>query len=192
MSHHSLTISSTMSSLLMTNNVPLSCRPASTSSSTSSSLAGSSHWLPEARTRRSSESASTSSSCPSASSCRRKTKAPVRSHRHRCVQNSCPHILWSPPYICSCRYLRTTLCFLSADTAVVMAGKLSVIECHAATGPGVGIEVSVAAFPFPLGGLHSRAAAFTDLHKPTETNKLNTPNIILITRQEQMLVWSLL
>lgn len=68
-----------------------SSRPASTSSSTLSSLAGSFHWPPEARMRRSSESASTSSSCPSASSSRRTTKAPVRSHKHRCVLCICKH-----------------------------------------------------------------------------------------------------
>lgn len=63
----------------------LSRRPVSTSSSTSSSPAASSRWPPGARTRRSSECASTSSSCPSASSCRRKTKAPLPSRRRRCV-----------------------------------------------------------------------------------------------------------
>lgn len=69
----------------------LPSRPASTSSSTSSSLVGSSHWPQEARTRRSSECASTSSSCPFASSSRRRTKAPAPSHKRRCV---CPRRRW--------------------------------------------------------------------------------------------------
>lgn len=46
--------------------------------------------------------------------------------------------------------------------AVVIGEKLAVIECHAARGAGVAIGISVAAFPFPVGGRHSRATAFTD------------------------------
>lgn len=49
--------------------------------------------------------------------------------------------------------------------AVVIGEKLSLIEFHAARGSGVSIGISVAAFPSPLGGLHSRAAAFTDFKR---------------------------
>lgn len=73
-----------------------SSRPATTSSSTSSSLAGSSLWPPEARTRRSSEPASWSSSCPSASSSPRRAKASVQSPRRR----------WA----CVCVYPELRLC----------------------------------------------------------------------------------
>ena len=65
---------------------PPSPRPASTSSSTSSRPGDSSHWLLAVRMRRSSAAVSTSSSCPSASSCPRRTRAPALSPRHRCVR----------------------------------------------------------------------------------------------------------
>lgn len=46
--------------------------------------------------------------------------------------------------------------------AVAIGEKLAVIEFHAARGTEVALGISVAAFPFPVGGLHSRAAASTD------------------------------
>ena len=85
---------------------PLSSRPASTSSSTSSNRAGSSRWRREARARTSSGSASTSSSCPSASSCRRKTKAPAPWHRHR--YRTCADTRFYD-FMCVCEYVNPRL-----------------------------------------------------------------------------------
>lgn len=54
--------------------------------------------------------------------------------------------------------------------------KLAVIEFHAARGSGVAVGISVAAFPFPVGGLHSRATAFTDSKQNQNKQAKDNPN----------------
>lgn len=60
----------------------------------------------------------------------------------------------------------------TAVNAVVVGEKSAVIKFHAARGSGVGIGICVSAFPFPVGGLHSRAAASADFEqKPNKQAK---------------------
>lgn len=76
--------------------------------------------------------------------------------------------------------------------AVVIGEKLSVIEFHAARGSGVGIGISVAAFPFffsSVGRSAQQGGRTCRFRTRAKTNKLQTPKIILITHQKQLLVW---
>lgn len=81
---------------------------------------------------------------------------------HLCVRHMCKSV---PVSTCAPHYV-----FSSAVNAVVIGEKLPVIEFHAARGSGVRIGISAAAFPFPLGGLHSGAAACADF-KQANQNK---------------------
>lgn len=162
----------------------LSYRLASTSSSTLSSLAGSSHWPQAARTRRSSESASMSSSCPSASSSHRKTTARQLWPRHRCVcvcvsvplyasLSASVCVVWKCVSCCPLAHLRCVMFPFSRSPviAVVIGAKLAVIEFCAARGAGVAKGISVAASPFSSGRSAQRG---TCLHwfqtKPKQTS----------------------
>lgn len=65
--------------------------------------------------------------------------------------------LWAPVHRITLPSWKTPV------NAAVMGEKLAVIEFPAARRYGVGVGIFVTAFPLPVGGLHGRAAASTDL-----------------------------